>query len=306
MTDAALKEFRANCRVSLGVIDQQIQWLSDEVSKAEISRSQLSMPMIMRALREFEGVQAELRAVLLLYDGLEQAGTDPVAQERAKNDYAIRILASNPGRELGGGSHVPTRAPSPLDENRFRRVSHLAKTARGHADLLRDTVAFSSAEDLRGPLIEVRLPFCDGSTPYVECVQEFRTSCLDSQKGIFEHLQWADSEASKSRRRASSPSTTREETLFTDLIATDQALTDALKMHDDARQGIIRARGKQRQEAGDPFADPAPSAELNAGFSAARTGKGNAELFADAVAHARREDLSGELIQASLVPFLSW
>ena len=69
-------------------------------------------------------------------------------------------------------------------------------------------------------------------------------------------------------------------------------------MHDDARQGIIRARGKQRQEAADPFADPAPSAELNAGFAAARTGKGNAELFADAVAHARREDLSGELIQA--------
>lgn len=157
VTDAALKEFRANCRTSLGVIDQQIRWLNDEVAKASVSRSQLSMPMIMRAIKEFEGVQVELRAVLQLYDALEQAGSDPAAQERAKNDYAIRLLASNPGRELGGGSHVPTRAPSPLDEERFRRVSNLAKTARGHADLLRDTVAFSSAEDLRGPLIEVRL-----------------------------------------------------------------------------------------------------------------------------------------------------
>lgn len=150
--DSASKEFRANCRTSLGVIDQQIQWLTDESSKARVSRSQFSVPMIVRSLKEFEAAREELRAALQLFDGIEQAGSDPAARERAKNDYAIRLLANNPGRELGG----PTRAPSPLDEERFRRVSHLAKTARGHADLLRDTVAFSSAEDLRGPLIEVR------------------------------------------------------------------------------------------------------------------------------------------------------
>lgn len=132
---------------------------------------------------------------------------------------------------------------------------------------------------------------------HTQPTQEFRTSCLDSQKSVFEHLQWADSEASKSRRRADSSSATRQETLFTDLIATDQALTDALKTHDDALRGVAGARDKRRQEAADPFADPTPGADLGAGLAAARTGKGNAELLMDALAHATREDLTGELIQ---------
>ena len=133
-------------------------------------------------------------------------------------------------------------------------------------------------------------------------MQEFRASCLESQKAVFEHLQWADAEASKSRRRAASSSATREETLFTDLIATDQALTDALKTHDDALRGMFVARGKQRQEAADPFADPAVGADLEAGLAAARTGRGNAELLIDALKHARRQDLTDELIQVRPLP----
>lgn len=77
-------------------------------------------------------------------------------------------------------------------------------------------------------------------------------------------------------------------------------------MHDDARRGVAQARGKQRQQAADPFADPVSSADLDAGLAAARAGKGNAELLTDALAHANREDVSGELIQVGSTPFLLW
>ncbi|KZT74249.1 hypothetical protein DAEQUDRAFT_807913 [Daedalea quercina L-15889] len=270
-------EFRTNCLASLRVIDEQSAWLSEEIRRASVTRSRDSPLILTRALKELKAVQDELVAVLQLYDGLERAGTNRAAQERVKNDYTIRLLTSNTGGGNAEGSRTPSRAPSPSNEERFRRVSSIAKTARGHADLLRDTVMFSSSEDLRGPLIE-----------------EFHKSCIDSQKAIFEHLQWADGEAAKSRRRASSSTTTREEVLFNELIATDQALTDALKMYDNMRQEGVSV-GKRRQEAADPFADP--GADLETGFTAAHAGKGNAELLLDALTHAKREDLTGELIQ---------
>ncbi|KAH9829145.1 uncharacterized protein C8Q71DRAFT_791365 [Rhodofomes roseus] len=263
-----IPEFRNGCRASLNVIDEQISWLSNVI------RSRDSSPVLATALKELEAVHTELLDVLRLYDGLERAGSDRVAQERVKNNYTIRRLTSGTGRANGTGSgqasssNGPAQAPSPSNDERVRRVSSIAKTARGHADLLRDTVVFSSTEDLGGPLIE-----------------EFRKNC---------HLQWVDGEAAKSRRRASSSSTTREEALFNDLIATDQALTDALKMCDNMRREGVAA-GKRRPDAADPFADPGGDPE--AGFAAARAGKGNAELLLDALRHARREDLSGELIQ---------
>ncbi|KAH9925266.1 uncharacterized protein B0H18DRAFT_1104723 [Fomitopsis serialis] len=275
-----VQEFRTDCRRSLRVIEEQISWLSGEIHNASVSRSGESPLVLARASEELVAVQSELAAVLRLYDGLERAGADRVAQERVKNDHTIHLLTSGSGlasTTRGESSRTPSRAPSPSNEERWRRVSNIAKTARGHADLLRDTLMFSSAADLSGSLIE-----------------EFHKNCIDSQRDILKHLQWADAEAAKSRRRASSSSTTHEETLFNDLIATDQTLTDALKTYDNMRREETAA-GKRRQAAADPFADP--GAELEAGFAAARAGKGNAELLLDALRHARREDLSGELIQ---------
>ncbi|KAH9828545.1 uncharacterized protein C8Q71DRAFT_547147 [Rhodofomes roseus] len=78
-----LQEFRNGCRASLNITDEQISWLSNVI------RSRDSSPVLATALKELEAVHTELLDVLRLYDGLERAGSDRVAQERVKNNYTV-------------------------------------------------------------------------------------------------------------------------------------------------------------------------------------------------------------------------
>lgn len=76
-------------------------------------------------------------------------------------------------------------------------------------------------------------------------MQEFRSRCRETQEEISDHIAWADIEAAKSRRLSQSTAPTKEEQLLRDLLTTDDALTDVLKMYDDLERARYDTQAQQ-------------------------------------------------------------
>ncbi|KZT03547.1 EF-hand [Laetiporus sulphureus 93-53] len=284
------REFLDKCRKSQLLVEAQTTRVASVLNNPRLAAPGPHLDDATRTLKVLRGVNDDLIAAMQFYSDLVYAGLDKAEQERIKNEHTIRMLTATTSLSalsLDGGrttSHRPPPSPgagpSNLDDEKIQRLSKVAKTAMGNAELLRESLLHAQPEDLSGAI-----------------VQEFMQSCLDSQKAIFEHIQWADAAAASSRRRvgANDPSQTREELLFKELITADEVLTEVLKMLDELRLNGVPVETQSAM--GKPSISADPEAEKRRLPELCRVGRGNAELLSEALMHATREDLHGELIQ---------
>ncbi|PCH38709.1 EF-hand [Wolfiporia cocos MD-104 SS10] len=270
-----IQEFREKCGQSREIIETHISRLTNELANVYRPPGAPLHPAE-QPLEELKAALHEIIAALSLYVDLERAGYDRAAQERVKNDYTIRLLTSGPGTATRDHSNRDQSRSTPFlsKEQEVQRLFTVATTARGNADLLYDAVFNAQPGDVNDALL-----------------QEFCTNCRNSQKEIFESIQWADAEAANSQRSTFGSSPSREERLLQDLIAADQALTDALQEYDALRRGdrLVALR-------------PQYEGKMNTGslqelLNECRTGRGKAELLREALTNARAQELNSALVQ---------
>ncbi|KAI0818801.1 hypothetical protein BC629DRAFT_1588129 [Irpex lacteus] len=136
------------------------------------------------------------------------------------------------------GGAAPTGA---LPERRQRILSHdeevqrlfkVCSTAKGNAQLLRETIAYTKPEDLK----------------HNELIEEFRKKCRQAQKLITSTIPWATVEAEHSRGRATSEAETKEEELLAQLFAANEETLEALKAYEDTANGLAEQQDRERKE----------------------------------------------------------
>ncbi|KAI0948384.1 hypothetical protein AcV7_009142 [Taiwanofungus camphoratus] len=302
LTGELIQEFLLKCRRSQEHITSQLPGASAEARRSRRGVRNPAPTEAEQLLQELSRANQELTAVLRLYDDLIRAGPDAHAQERIKNQHTIRSLAS--GFVFGalslGDRHSPSSTPpsdAPPNDDEVQRLLQVSKTGRGNAELLYEALIHAEPEELQGALI-----------------QEFRSRCRETQEEISDHIVWADIEAAKSRRLSQSTAPTREEQLLRDLLTTDDALADVLKMYDDlerarydtqAQQLIKNERTIQALASSPPpngsrqstDSSPGQDGDVQRLFSTCQAAWGNAELLHEALMNAKPEDLQGELVQ---------
>ncbi|CCM03840.1 uncharacterized protein FIBRA_05989 [Fibroporia radiculosa] len=280
-----VQEFLRKCRQSQDVVQSHVPMVKAEVDQARILSMGQEHSSMTRYLKELYKVNDGLSIVLQLYDALERAGYNSEVQERVKNEFTIRLLSTTSGSFDEKGRPQSSKPLS--NQERIDRLFQAARTGHGTAELLRDALAHAQPAELNGPLI-----------------QEFLKNCRSTQEDIFEHIQWADVEAARSHRNARSSTSTREERLLKELLATDEALTEAIKMFDDMKRDHHQRGSSIESQAG--IESIGIEDEIQRLFTTSSTARGNAELLSDALAHARAEDLEGELIQNVIVAKIPW
>jgi len=141
----------------------------------------------------------------------------------------------------------------------MRRIFQECKIGQGNANLLLEALSYARPQDLEKEFIQVRFMYWTISTYSGKAViQEFQADCCASQQLIVAHIPRANSDAQRSRsaeslfqlnrrpsqtgpgRRATqtredgSPNDlTIEEELLAALVATDEALQEALRVYDN-------------------------------------------------------------------------
>ncbi|KAI0085435.1 hypothetical protein BDY19DRAFT_447463 [Irpex rosettiformis] len=144
-----------------------------------------------------------------------------------------------PRRQQNGMPRDPNRTAE--TERRVRILSHdeeiqrlfkVCSTAKGNAQLLRETIAYTKPEDLKEN----------------ELIDEFRKKCRQSQKFITSTIPWATAEAEHSRARASSEAETNEEELLAQLLAANEEIIEALQSYKDSESGLVQRQDMEKQK----------------------------------------------------------
>ncbi|KAI0698496.1 hypothetical protein BC835DRAFT_1413085 [Cytidiella melzeri] len=132
------------------------------------------------------------------------------------------------------GTERPEPKPRILShDEEVQRLLKVCSSAKGNAQLLRETLAYTNPEELAGN----------------ELVVEFRKKCRQSQKFIATTIPWATTAAEQSRTAAAVDAETNEEALLAQLLAANEEVVEAIKMYQQAADGVAESEQRNKKKA---------------------------------------------------------
>ncbi|KAK7693155.1 hypothetical protein QCA50_002721 [Cerrena zonata] len=127
------------------------------------------------------------------------------------------------------GPPAPEKTPS--KEEDIQRLFKVCQVGRGNASLLHEALVYASPADLKDK---------------DSLIQEFRQKCTKSQEHVSSQIPWATSQTEQAQ---SGSSESKEEQLLGQLLSTNEALMDALKMYDDMEKAGVEQETRERAQA---------------------------------------------------------
>ncbi|KAI0340677.1 EF-hand [Trametopsis cervina] len=131
-----------------------------------------------------------------------------VQQQNTRREHERTNSAAGPSSE---------RTKILSHDEEVQRIFRVCKTAKGSAQLLRETVAYTRPEDVKDN----------------DLLSEFLKKCQSAQTYMTTTIPWATAEAERSHGRGPHNGDTKEEQLLAELLAVNEEIMDALKLFDD-------------------------------------------------------------------------